>query len=138
MRATVIYDGDCGICNRLRELCGALDWFGTLDWIPQQSPEAARFGIPADALRDSMYLISADGPRHGWSAVKGVALRLPVTYIAGALAIRKRPLAALALAALFSPLMDAPGERAYKWVAQNRYRLPGSTCAVPVWDNRVE
>ncbi len=136
MPATVIYDGDCGLCTRTKEIAEALDWLGAMRWIPQQSPEAARFNIPAEELRDSVFLVTDRRVTHGWSAVKGMALRVPLTYIAAAVAIRRTRWAAVGLALLFSPLAEPAGRAAYSWVARNRHRFPGSTCAVPVWDNR--
>jgi predicted DCC family thiol-disulfide oxidoreductase YuxK len=136
MPATVIYDGDCGLCTRVKEITEALDWLGTMRWIPLQSPEAARFGIPIEELRDSVFLVSDRSVTHGWSAVKGMALRVPLTYIGAAFAIRRTRWAALGLALLFSPLAEPAGRAAYSWVARNRHRLWGSTCGLPVWDNR--
>ena len=136
MPATVIYDGDCGLCTRVKEITEALDWLGTMRWIPQQSPEAARFGIPTEELRDSVFLVSDRSLTHGWSAVKSIALRVPLTYFAAAVAIRRTRWVAVGLVLLFSPLAEPAGRAAYSWVARNRYRFWGSTCTVPVWDNR--
>jgi predicted DCC family thiol-disulfide oxidoreductase YuxK len=136
MPATVIYDADCGLCNRVRELTEALDWLGTMRWIPWQSSEASRFGIPAGELRDAVFLVTPGGASSGWGAVKRIALRVPLTWVAAAVLVRKSPWAALGLAFLLSPLAEPAGRAAYGWVAGNRYRFPGSTCPAPVWDNR--
>ena len=138
MPATVIYDGDCGFCTRTKEAVEALDWLRTMRWIPLQSPEAARFGIPAEELEAAVFLVHGNHAVHGWEAAKAIALRIPLTYIAAVAAIRKSPWAALAIAALFSPLAAPAGRAAYGWVARNRYRFPGSTCTAPVWDNRKQ
>lgn len=129
MPSTVIFDADCGICQRTRRVVGTLDWFGALRWLPWQDPAALDFGIPRDALERSMYLIASKGRQyHGFEAVKQVVLRLPVAYAAAGLAIRKEPLLAVPIALFFSSLFEPMGDRAYIWVASNRYRFPGSTC----------
>jgi predicted DCC family thiol-disulfide oxidoreductase YuxK len=137
MRATVIYDGDCGLCNATRMAVEALDWLGTMRWIPLQSPEAEGFGIAREDLERSMYLVSSAGEKsQGWGAVKRVALRVPLTYVVvGALA-RKSPWTAAGLAVLLSPIANPAGQAAYAMVARNRHRFPASTCNPPVWDNQ--
>jgi predicted DCC family thiol-disulfide oxidoreductase YuxK len=137
VRATVIYDSDCSLCTQVRAAVEALDWLGTLRWIPLQSPEAAQFGIPRADLEQAVWLIGPRGRWQGWHAVKRMIMRLPAAWAASAVVARKSPWAAVALAAVFSPAFNPAGERLYGWVAQNRYRLPGSTCEVPVWDNRT-
>lgn len=131
MQSTVIFDSDCALCTRVRNTVEALDWFGTLRWLSQTDPEAARYGIPTAELENSVFLITSAGHTHGWRAVKRIVARLPLTYVVGAAAVRKSPWAALAIAAVFSPAFNPVGQRAYDWVAQNRYRLPGSTCPTP-------
>ncbi|MBS1873513.1 MAG: DUF393 domain-containing protein [Acidobacteria bacterium] len=136
MAAIVIYDGDCGLCERVRRAAEALDWLGTMRWIPQQSAEAARFGIPIEKLREAVFLVDGERTTQGWDAVQGIALRLPLTYVAAAAAARKSRWAAVAIALALSPAAAPVGRAAYGWVARNRYRFPGSTCPAPVWDNQ--
>jgi predicted DCC family thiol-disulfide oxidoreductase YuxK len=128
--STVIFDADCGVCQRTRRAIEMLDWFGAMRWLPQQDAAALEFGIPRDALEKSMYLITRRGRAYrGFDAVQQILLRLPVSYAVAALAIRKAPVLAAALAFFFSPVFKPAGDRAYTWIASNRYRLPGSTCA---------
>jgi predicted DCC family thiol-disulfide oxidoreductase YuxK len=61
--STVIFDADCGLCQRTRRVVETLDWFGALRWLPQQDPAALDFGIPLDALERSMYLVTRRGRR---------------------------------------------------------------------------
>jgi predicted DCC family thiol-disulfide oxidoreductase YuxK len=138
MPATVIYDADCGLCNRVKDAVIALDWLGTLRWLPQQDPEAARYGIAREELKKAVFLVADGGTTHGWEAVKRIAWRLPLTYLLAAAVVRKSPWAGIALAIVFSPLASPAGNGLYDLVARNRYRFPGSTCAVPVWDNRIK
>jgi predicted DCC family thiol-disulfide oxidoreductase YuxK len=131
MADIIIYDGDCGLCTRVADAINALDWFGTMRWMPLQSPEAARYGIPRERLEQSVYLVSGNSHSHGFAAVQRILLRVPLTYAVAAYAIAKKPWSALLFAFLFSPLSAPIGEPAYEWVSRNRYRISGSTC-----DNR--
>jgi predicted DCC family thiol-disulfide oxidoreductase YuxK len=129
MTATVIYDADCGLCTRVRDITRALDWTGSMRWLAQQDSGAASFGIAIEDLQRSMYLVAAKGVKyHGFDAVKQILLRLPAAWaLAGALLARK-PVAAIPIALLFSPVFQPVGEAGYQWVARNRYRIPGSVC----------
>lgn len=129
----VIYDGDCTLCSRIRRIIEALDWLGTMHWIPLQSSEASRYGIPREKLEASVYLVSRPRQTAGAHAVQGVLLRLPLTYFVMAYAIRKQPWSALAFAFLFSPAARPVLQPGYEWVARNRYRIPGSSC-----DNQIK
>jgi len=130
MPATVIFDADCGLCQRTRRVVETLDWLGSMRWLAQQDPVAASFGIPREALEKSVYLVTREGRKyHSFDAVKQVILRLPVAYLAGGAALAKTPWAALPIALFFSPLFQPAGEAGYDWVAANRYFFPGSTCA---------
>ncbi len=137
MPATVIYDGDCGLCNCIKDTFGALDWFRTMRWITLQSPEAAEFGISRADLEKSVYIVTAEGSTaHGWAAVKRILFRVPITYLAALAALRKSAWLALGIAVALSPAADPLGQTAYEVVSRNRYRFPRSTCSTPVWDNR--
>ena len=129
MPATVIFDADCGLCQRTRRAAEALDWFATMRWLPQQDPAAVAFGIPREELETSVYLVSAHGRKyHGFDAVKQVLLRLPATYAVAGAAMAKTRWSARPIVLFFSPLFQPAGEAAYGWVAANRYFFPGSTC----------
>jgi predicted DCC family thiol-disulfide oxidoreductase YuxK len=130
---TVIYDSDCSLCTRVKVLAEALDWLGTMRWIPNCGDQAAAYGIPREMLDHSVYLVSGGGTRSGFAAVQGIAARLPVTWLGAAWLIARRPWTALLFGFLLSPLARPAGEPAYQWVARNRHRLPGSTC-----DNRIK
>lgn len=135
--ATVLYDSDCGLCTQVKNTVEALDWLGTMSWIPSRSPEAAAFRIPIEQLDRAVYIVHGPGCKAGgWRAVKRMLARLPLTYVLAAAAIRKSWWSAVAIAALFSPAFNPIGDRAYNWVAKNRSRLPSSTCALPIWDNQ--
>ena len=128
MKATVIFDGDCGFCQRARDAAGWLDWFHALDWKPLQDPAVERFGIARVELECRMYFVSGERHSGGFAAVKAVLLRLPALYLVAAAACLLTPWSLLAFVVLFSPVFTPLGNRLYDWIARNRYRLPGSTC----------
>ena len=129
-QATVIYDGDCGICSRTRQTVEALDWLGTMRWISSHSDEADAFGFPREQLDRAVVIVTAGSAADGWNAVKQIVVRLPLTYLVGAALVRWKPWSVLPIAVLLSPLFNPLGDRGYAFVAENRDRLPGSTCAL--------
>ncbi|MDX2153427.1 MAG: DUF393 domain-containing protein [Bryobacteraceae bacterium] len=116
----VVYDGDCGLCERSRRVVESLDWLGAFTWIKSQDPAAAPLHV------DPSRVWAIDGPRRwsGYAAWRQILLRLPAFYVLSA------ALALLPLLALL-PVFDPLGERLYTWVAHNRHRLPGPTCSIP-------
>lgn len=131
MAATVIYDGDCGICTRSKQAIERLDWFGTMRWVPLQGKTAAGFGIPAEELDRALQLIGGRGRTAGFAAFKRIFARLPVFWILAGASVWLTPWALIGWAILFSPVSNPIGNRVYDWVARNRYRFPGSTCHRP-------
>lgn len=99
-----------------------LDSSGRLDVLPWQTPGLlARVGLTAEQTMASAWFVDEEG--RTFAAAEGI----------------NRALAAMH--GIFRPLLwlyRVPGIRliedaVYKWIAANRYRLPGSTaaCAVP-------
>lgn len=103
---TVLYDARCAFCRRSRRIGEALDWLHQFDWQPNK--EAMGSIVVMDGDRKLMY----------WDAMKAMALRVPITWLL--------ILPAIALLPIFNPI----GERVYRWIAANRYRLPGDTCSI--------
>ena len=112
----LIYDGDCGICTRLVEFArrrlrpaAELRAGGQLD--------VTAYGLTAAECAEALQFVTADGRVH--SAQDAVAQLL------------------LASGRVWRPaghLLRLPGVNAlaglgYRWVARNRYRLPGGTAA---------
>jgi predicted DCC family thiol-disulfide oxidoreductase YuxK len=130
--ATVFYDHDCGFCTRSKRLAERLDWLGLMRWVPSASSEARAAGIdPAQADR-AMQMISGGRRVSGFHAVKRIALRVPITWMAIAAALWISPWFALLFAFLLSPLFTPLGERGYAWIARNRHRLmKGGACELP-------
>ena len=107
-RATLIYDGECGMCQRAVTLLRRWDREHVLRYVPFQDGAAvAQFHIALPALAASMHLILPDGQVYaGADAVPELLRRFP----------GKRWLA---------PLFRIPGvlplaRRIYAWIAQRR------------------
>ena len=114
-RATLIYDGECGLCSDAVRLLRRWDRAGSLDFVPFQDAAAvARFGIAPPALAAAMHLILPDGRVFaGADATPELARLLPGK-------------------AWLAPLYRVPGvrlgaRRVYAWIAARR------KCAVRRW-----
>ncbi len=110
---TVVYDGDCGVCNKLVAALRKWDRHQELEIIPSQTPGLdIRFPwIPERAFMDSMQLVrAADG--RTWEGAAAVEQLLDVLprgrWIAWTFRI---------------PLVRGIAERLYRWFARNRYRM---------------
>ncbi|GIX00592.1 MAG: thiol-disulfide oxidoreductase [Pirellulaceae bacterium] len=109
--ATVIWDGKCQFCRRQVERLRAIDG-GRLTYIDLHDPRVAeRYPqLSYEQLMEQMWLITPAGEAYGGAdAMRALSRRLPLLW----------PLA---------PLMHLPGmmpcwRRAYRWIAQRRYRL---------------
>lgn len=115
---TVVYDGNCKVCNRLVKLLRAWDRRDELEIVPSQAPGVmARFPwIPAKAYAEALQLIGPGGET--WSGARAVEQILLVVPKGGLVAW------------LFKiPYVRTIADRFYRWFARNRYRLGcGSHC----------
>jgi predicted DCC family thiol-disulfide oxidoreductase YuxK len=105
---TLIYDGECGICQQAVRLLKRWDREQVLRFVPfQDSAAVARFGIALPALAAAMHLVFPEGAVYaGADAVPPLLRLLP----------GKRWLA---------PLFRIPGvlplaRRIYAWIARRR------------------
>jgi predicted DCC family thiol-disulfide oxidoreductase YuxK len=135
---TVLYDGDCGFCDRTRRWMERFDLEKRFAWKPFQQAKDLH-GISQEALRQRLYLVTEKKKYSGFRAFKIMLLLNPLTYFVmlGALVLpqsaylQHRSLVAIFFVLFFSPLFVPVGETAYAWIARNRYRiLSGATCAV--------
>jgi len=122
-KVTVWYDGDCGFCDRIRRFFHRWDLEKLQRWSPFERPE------------QSIRVMMAGRVHTGFAAVKAIVGSNPLTYFAIAVVLsflHYRWLGAVLLL-IMSPLIVPVGELAYRWVARNRYRMPGSSgaCAIP-------
>ena len=109
---TVVFDGNCKVCNRLVKLLRKWDRREELEIVPSQAPGVmARFPwIPAHAYAEALQMIGPGGET--WSGARAVEQIL--------LVVPKGTL----IAWLFKvPFVRVLADRFYRWFARNRYRL---------------
>lgn len=121
-RPVLVYDGDCGFCTTCVHL---LERIGPdAEIVAWQLTDLAELGMTEEQAADAVQLVRFDGTvRSGHEAVAavlGTAGR--IWRIVGR--------------ALLLPGISWIAARAYRLIADNRYRLPGGTpaCAVAVKD----
>lgn len=111
---TVLYDGRCDFCRRSVRLLQKLDWRGGLQFADGRD----RANLPPTTepldprrLLEEMHVVTPDGRRvfHGFAAFRRIAGLLPPLW----------PL----LPFLYVPGVPWLGQRAYLWVAKNRFHL---------------
>lgn len=78
-RATLIYDGSCGLCRDAVALVRHWDRDGALDTVPfQDDARIAPLGVPLPALAAAMHLVLPDGRVFaGADAAPEILRRLP-------------------------------------------------------------
>lgn len=107
---TLIYDGECGICQQAVRMLKRWDREHILHYVPFQDDAVQRFGIALPALAAAMHLIVPDGRVYpGADAIPRLLELFP----------GKRWLA---------PLFSVPGvlplaRRIYAWIAIRRHCL---------------
>jgi predicted DCC family thiol-disulfide oxidoreductase YuxK len=120
VRTTLIYDGDCGICTRLAGFAGRR-LRPRAEVRASQELDLAAYGVTEAQCAEALQLVTAEG--RVYSAQDAVARLLLIS----------RPLWRPAGLVLLLPGVNALAGVAYRWIARNRYRLPGASdaCAVP-------
>jgi predicted DCC family thiol-disulfide oxidoreductase YuxK len=144
---TVIFDGECGICRKIRRWMSRVDFDGAVRWEPLQSGIGARWGIGREALEESLHLVAGGRVTNGFRACKGILLYNPAFYLvatalialapAGVAGVWWRRLFVAALIAFLLPVFNPVGEAVYRWVARNRHRFSNEgACAVELPEPR--
>ena len=128
---SIIFDGDCGFCTRSVRFGQSLDWLKTLRWLPRFSEEAKKLGVPLEASERALQMVQSGKVYSGWRALKRMAIRFPLFWIVSAALVWLTPWSALVIALGLSPLANLAGDPVYAWIARNRMRISGSTCALP-------
>lgn len=125
---TVIFDGDCRVCNRVARVLRKWDNDRLLEVVSSQQPGVTdRFPwIPPRAYLDALQLVAADGLT--WQGAAAIEQLLTVL-----------PRGRLIAWVFRVPFVRALADRFYRWFARNRYRLGcGAHCqARPldvIWD----
>ncbi len=115
MAGTLFFDGKCGMCTRSRNLLLKLNRTGDLLTEPLQTPGTAeRLGISDASLMDAVRWLDATGDVYAGAEAANAA-------VSAALGTRV-PLLIYRIPGVRS-LEDA----VYRWVADHRYRFPGTT-----------
>lgn len=113
-KAIVLYDGRCRLCLAGVRNLRRLDWLGKVAYhdcrdIDHLPPSA----VPLDPVRllQEMHLVLPDRQRvlSGYAAFRWLAWRLPLTWAT--------------VPFLYIPGVPQLGNRAYLWIARNRYDL---------------
>lgn len=102
---TLIYDGECGLCNQAVDLLRRWDREHVLRFVPfQDGPAVARFGVALPALAAAMHLVFPDGAVFAGADAVPELLRVlpgkrwlaPVFRIPGVLPLARRVYARIA------------------------------------------
>lgn len=117
---TVVYDGQCKVCNRLVKLLRKWDRHGEIETIPfQNSGVLTRFPwIPGEAYAQAMQLIGPGGQT--WQGGYAIEKLLEILPWGGLLGW-----------AFKVPFFGDLFNRFYRWFARNRYKFGcGEHCAL--------
>jgi predicted DCC family thiol-disulfide oxidoreductase YuxK len=109
---TLIYDGDCRVCNRSVNILRKLDVRQQLEIVPSQTTGVgARFPwIPAAAFTEAIQLIGPDGET--WQGAAAVEQLLGILPRGRWFAWMYR-----------MPFVRTIADKFYRWFARNRYRF---------------
>jgi predicted DCC family thiol-disulfide oxidoreductase YuxK len=115
----LIYDGDCGFCTRSARWVERLPVRVRL--LPWQDADLAALRTTEARAQHEVIWVDATGRVFGGADAVAELLkhcRLPWPALGWTMS---------------APLLRMLAERAYRWVADNRYRLPGATpaCQLP-------
>jgi predicted DCC family thiol-disulfide oxidoreductase YuxK len=106
---TLYYDGECGLCRRVRDILTRLDVTKQVNWVAYQSLAVPPAGLTGADLERAAYLDSGSRLEGGFYAFRRLSLGMPLLW----------PLAPV----LWLPGISRVGEVAYRWVARNRRGL---------------
>ena len=115
MYGTLFFDGNCGMCTRSRNFLLKLNRTGALRTEPLQTPGTAeRLGIDDSTLTDSVRWLDSAGKVYAGAEAANAAVSV-------ALGTR------IPLMIYRIPGIRSVEEAVYRWVADHRYRFPGTT-----------
>ena len=123
-RPVFLYDGDCAFCTRC---AGLLERIGPdADIVAWQFADLAELGIAAEQATDAVQWVEVDGAvRSGHEAIAAILSTAGrIWRIAGR--------------TILLPGISWMAAKAYRLVADNRYRLPGGTPACAAIDEDRE
>ncbi len=115
LRATLVYDGDCGFCSRSVEQLRRLR-LGA-DIVTWQEADLARLGLSEPQVIEAVQWVAPSGAVSSGHAAIAAALR----DVGGIWVVPAWLITAAGVSRL--------SRRVYRWIAENRYRLRGATGA---------
>jgi predicted DCC family thiol-disulfide oxidoreductase YuxK len=111
----LFFDGACGMCTRSRDVLLKLNRTGDLQTEPlQRAGTAQRLGFSPDHLMEQVWWLDASGRVYGGAEAANAA-------VSAALGT------GLPLRLYRVPGMRSVQDAIYRWVADHRYRFPGTT-----------
>jgi predicted DCC family thiol-disulfide oxidoreductase YuxK len=124
-KARVLYDGDCAFCRKSIDLVQKLDWLGKLDYVnvrDETQPILKEPLIAQAPLLEQMHVLPAKGKQlyGGYRAIRWLAWQLPMMWLVAPF--------------LYLPGMTWLGQKAYMWVARNRFKIvpcEHGVCSIP-------
>ncbi|WP_436788271.1 thiol-disulfide oxidoreductase DCC family protein [Yinghuangia sp. YIM S10712] len=119
-RPVLVFDGDCGFCSKSVELLER--WVDPdVEITAWQFADLDELGVTPERAAHEVLLVTPTGEVHGGAAAfaKLLAFERGVWSVPGAV--------------MQIPPIDLLAAKAYRLVADNRYKLPGGTpaCALP-------
>jgi predicted DCC family thiol-disulfide oxidoreductase YuxK len=112
-QATMLYDGQCMLCQGSKRFIEYLDWRDRVEMLDAQDRSLVRErypGLSYEALMGAVHVVTADGEvKSGFFAVRYLARFLPMLW----------PV----LPFLYLPGMNWLGPKVYNWVARRRYKI---------------
>ena len=124
-KARVLYDGDCAFCCKSVALLKKLDWLRKLEYVnvrDETQPLLKEPLIAGAPLLEQMHVLPSSGQHlyGGYRAVRWLAWRLPMLWLVAPI--------------LYFPGMTWLGQKAYMWVARNRFKIvpcEHGVCSLP-------
>jgi predicted DCC family thiol-disulfide oxidoreductase YuxK len=124
-KARVLFDGQCALCRKSVQLLRSFDWLKRLDYVDVRDPSQADLQNPlviGAPLLDQMHVLTPDNSKiyGGFAAFRWMAWRLPLFFLMAPF--------------LYLPGVPWLGDRIYKWIARNRFRLVpchDGVCTIP-------
>ncbi len=114
-QGVLFFDGACGMCTRSRDFLLKLNRTGDLQTEPlQRADTAERLGVSPEALMERIWWLDSSGQVYGGAEAANAA-------VSAALGTR------FPLLVYRIPGMRSVQEAIYRWVADHRYRFPGTT-----------
>lgn len=121
---TAIYDGYCVICQQSRKIVQALDWLNRVEFLNIHDWNAVSTRYPSldfEQAMGQMHVVTGDGQLvGGFAGVRRLLRDLPLGFPVWLL--------------LHIPGMAWVGDRIYRLIANNRYRI-NKALGAPVCEN---